>query len=65
MFDLVDEISRANAEDLERILYAVLARYEVLFPDWEVTTLSLQKSAGRNEQLDQYIRLLTRLKQES
>lgn len=64
MFDLVEEISKAKAEDLEGILRAVLARYGELFPDWEVTTISVQKTGDRNAQIDQHIQLLTRLKQD-
>lgn len=64
MFDLVEEISKAKAEDLESILRAVLARYGELFPDWEVTTISVQKTGDRNAQIDQHIQLLTRLKQD-
>ena len=64
MFDLVEEISKAKAEDLEGILRAVLARYGELFPDWEVTTISVQKTGDRNAQIDQHIQLLTRMKQD-
>lgn len=64
MIDLVEEISNAKAEDLERILRAVLDRYGELFPDWEVSTISLQKTGDRNAQIDQHIQLLTRLKQD-
>ena len=64
MIDLVEEISKAKAEDLERLLFAVLNRYAELFPDWEVTTLSIQKTGDRNAQIDQHIQLLTRLKED-
>lgn len=41
-----------TSKKIEQLLKAVLQRYTVLFPDYEVSTVSLQKSSDRNEQLD-------------
>lgn len=38
--DLVEEIAQADATDIEKLLKAVLQRYAVLFPNWEVSTIS-------------------------
>ena len=62
MLNLIEEIAKADAFDIERILNAVLDRYAVLFPDWELSTISLQKSADQNEQLDRMIAFLQNLK---
>ena len=62
MFDLVEEILRADEVEIEKLLKAVLQRYAVLFPDWEVSTVSLEKSSDRNEQLDRIIALLQNMK---
>ncbi len=62
MFDLVEEIAIADEVEIEELLKAVLDRYAVLFPDWEVSTISLQKSSDRNVQLDRMIALLQKLK---
>ncbi len=62
MFDLVEEIEKADEMELDSLLKAVLRRYAVLFPDWEVSTISLQKSCDRNEQLDRIIELLHNMK---
>ena len=62
MFDLVKEIAQADEIEVEALLKAVLQRYAVLFPDWEVSTISLQKSSDRNEQLDQMIAVLQKMK---
>ncbi len=62
MFDLVEEIEKADEMELDSLLKAVLRRYAVLFPDWEVSTISLQKSCDRNEQLDRIIELLQNMK---
>ena len=60
--DLVEEIAAADAAEIEKLLKAVLQRYAVLFPDWEVSTISLQRSPDRNYQLDQIIAMLQQLK---
>ena len=62
MLDLVEEIAQADGVEIEKLLKAVLQRYAVLFPDWELSTVSLQKSADRNEQLDRMIAVLEKMK---
>lgn len=62
MPDLVKEIAKADRAEIEKLLTAVLQRYAVLFPDWEVSTISLQKSVDRNEQIDRVIAMLQKMK---
>lgn len=62
MSDLMEKISQAQADELEALLRAVLHRYAELFPDWEISTISFQKTGDRNQQIDQYIALLTNMK---
>jgi hypothetical protein len=62
MPDLYEKIAQANTFEIEEILNAVLLRYEQLFPEWEVGTVSFQKSADRNEQLDRMIAVLQGMK---
>ena len=62
MLDLVEEIAQADGVEIEKLLKAVLQRYAVLFPDWELSTVSLRKSADRNEQLDRMIAVLEKMK---
>ena len=62
MLDLVEEIAQADGVEIEKLLKAVLQRYAVLFPDWELSTVSLQKSADRNGQLDRMIAVLEKMK---
>ena len=62
MFDLVEEIAQADGAAIDELLKAVLQRYAVLYPDWEISTISLQKSSDRNEQLDRMIAILQRMK---
>ena len=65
MCNLVKKIARADEAQSERLLKAVLQRYAVLFPDYEVSILSLQKSLDRNEQLDRIIEMLKKMKTSS
>ena len=61
MLDLVEEIAKADEIEITKLLEAVLQRYAVLFPDWEVSTISLEKSCDRNEQLDKIITMLQKM----
>ena len=62
MFELIKEIKNANSKEIISILNAALSRYSVLFPDWEISTISVFKSEDRNEQLDRMITLLEKMK---
>ena len=60
---MIDQIKKAKPEELNDILLTVLARYQEVFPDWEVMTVSLEKSVDKNEQLDRMIGLLENMKE--
>ncbi|MBP3674554.1 MAG: hypothetical protein J6J18_12075 [Oscillospiraceae bacterium] len=62
MRELLEEIAQTNEYEIGELLKAVLQRYAVLFPDWDVSTISLNKSADRNEQLDRVIGMLENMK---
>lgn len=62
MVDLAEQIAQADDTEIEQLLKAVLQRYAVLFPDWEISTISLQKSSDRNDQLDRIIATLQKMK---
>lgn len=61
MKSVIQAINAANALEIEEILKAVLHRYAVLYPDWEVSTISLHKCENRNEQLARTISTLQTL----
>ena len=65
MRDLVEEIAYAEKTEIEELLTAVLDRYAELFPDWEISTISLQKNSDRDAQLDSIIEMLQKMKQHS
>lgn len=62
MRELLEEIAQTNEYEIGELLKAVLQWYAVLFPDWDVSTISLNKSADRNEQLDRVIGMLENMK---
>ena len=62
MLDLLDAIKKANREEMDEILKTVLYRFGELYPEWEISTISVLKSEDRNEQLDRMIMLLQKMK---
>ena len=59
---MLPRIAGANEEEVEILLAAVLARYGELYPDWEISTISLRKDEDRAKQLDRTIRMLESMK---
>lgn len=63
MEQILDKIDAATPNEIEQILKAVLARYRELYPQWDISTLSLEKAGDKNEQLDRVIDLLRNMKE--
>lgn len=62
MEKLLSQIAAANEEETALLLDAVLARYAVLYPDWEISTLSLPKNPDRVRHLEGIIQTLEQMK---
>ena len=62
MQEVIDYILKADRLQIKELLDAVLKRYAQLYPDWEVCTISLEKTISHNEQLDRMIELLQNMK---
>ena len=62
MFDLVEEIAQADEMEIESLLDAVVQRYAQLYPDWEISTISLEKSTDPKEQIEKMIAMLEEIK---
>ncbi|MGN1016528.1 MAG: hypothetical protein ACI4PL_05990 [Faecousia sp.] len=60
---MIEEIGKADGYEVEELLKALIQRYAVLYPDWELGVISLKKTMDRNEQLDGMIRILQGLKE--
>ncbi|MBO5952872.1 MAG: hypothetical protein J6Q53_01920 [Oscillospiraceae bacterium] len=63
MRELIMKIGQADADSLEELLKAVIRRYAEVFPDWEISTISLEKKGDRNKQIDRMIYALEAMKQ--
>ena len=59
---LAEQIALAREEEIEELLRALIRRYGELFPDWEISMISLQKQESRKAQLDLMIETLEKLK---
>lgn len=62
MNDLLRQIAQVKESEIADVLLTVLRRYGELFPDWEVSTISINKYENRNEQIDQIIQMLEKMK---
>ena len=62
MDNLISQILTADARSIESILKAVLQRYAQLYPQWDVSVISLEKEKNREEQIDRIIRFLEQSK---
>ena len=62
MLDVLDYIEKANEEELEQVLKATGKRYGVLFPNWEMSVISVEKNTDRNAQIDEIIKMLKEMK---
>ena len=62
MHDLLAGIAQANETEISDLLQAVIRRYAQLFPQWELGTISIEKSGDRNAQIDQMILVLQSMK---
>jgi hypothetical protein len=62
MHDLIAGIAQSNEAEISDLLQAVIRRYAQLFPEWELGTISIEKSGDRNAQIDQMILVLQSMK---
>ena len=58
MCELVHQVNMATENEIQEILSAARKRYEELFPDWEITVVSIDKTQDRNAQIDRLIQML-------
>ena len=62
MTKTIQEISQARDFEIEEMMTALLKRYKEVFPNWEVSVVSIEKTGDRNKQIDEVIQLLEKLK---
>ncbi len=62
MQTILAEIQRADREQLDQILDAVLRRHKELYPGWEWNVFALEKQKDRNSQIEETIAFLLKMK---
>ena len=58
---MIDYIKTAKPEELDQILQAVLSRYREVYPDWDITLISLDRRESRETQIRRIRELLDNL----
>lgn len=58
-----EQILQAKPEEMSDIILAYQKRHAELFPEWEFFSFVLEKVVDKNQQLDDMIRLLEKLKE--
>ena len=62
MKEILEKIGSADGNQIQALLMAVLRRYGQLYPDSEISVISLEKNGNQNSRLDDMIRLLQNMK---
>ncbi len=60
--DILGRVCNANAEEIEMILNTAITRYSQIYPDWEISVITVEKTQNRNDQLDRMIGILNKMK---
>ena len=63
MKSIQEEIKDMSGSELNEILQSVISRYRVLYPDWELSVISLEKDRDKTAQLNRIIAALESMKQ--
>lgn len=61
---LLERVGNATDFEIPEIFRVALERYNACFPDWGVSIISVEKKEDLNEQIDNVIRVLQRMKNE-
>lgn len=62
MEKIIQRISQAQDHEIPEMMAAILKRHKELFPNWEMSLVSIEKTGDRNKQIDEMIQLLEKLK---
>lgn len=63
MEKILQYISTATADKIPELLMTVLERYNEVFPDWEISTVSIQKDGTEREQIGRMIKILEEMRE--
>ena len=62
---LLKEIAKADDKQIHTLLDAVIERFRVLYPQWEIGTVSIKKSNNLEDEINRTIALLESVKRVS
>ena len=62
MMGLYDYIDNLEKNEIGDVLDAVLFRYRELYPQWDISLITVDKREDKNEQLDAVIQMLQNMK---
>lgn len=55
MDTIMTQIHKADSDQIYLLLEAVHERFRVLFPDWEISTVTIEKSGNQNEDINRIL----------
>lgn len=61
--DVYEMISEIGKDQIADLLDCVLLRCKKLYPNWDISVITLDKTADKNEQLDKMIDLIQNMKE--
>ena len=65
MCDLVDLVRHADEHLINDLIQALAQRFEEMSPDYELLIFSVEKKRSFNEQADEFIAFMQKLKKEN
>lgn len=62
MCNLSMAISMLSQDEISEVFMELLARYRILFPNWEICVFTIDNNKERNVQIDELITLMKSMK---
>lgn len=56
--NLINEINNTDRSNINDVLNAAINRYRQLYPDWEISLISIEKESDRDSEIEKMIELL-------
>ena len=56
--NLINEINNTDRSNINDVLNAAINRYRQLYPDWEISLISIEKESDRDYEIEKMIELL-------
>ena len=63
--NLINEINNTDRSNINDVLNAAINRYRQLYPDWEISLISIEKESDRDSEIEKMIELLNNCRKQS